>query len=195
MSLVVVDLRRYPVKSMAGESLSEVGLDARGVVGDRWWAVEDDAGHFASGESTRRFRRHDPVFTFAASTQDGGVVVRSEAGQWRVGDPALDDELSSVLATDVRVTAEAGVPHQDAGSVSIVGTSSIAWCREQLAVDADHRRLRPNVLVETTEPFVEETWVGRRIGWAPRYSQSSDASNGAAPSTSPRTASIRSPRG
>ncbi|HEY5183452.1 MAG TPA: hypothetical protein VIM19_00785 [Actinomycetes bacterium] len=47
--------------------------------------------------------------------------------------------------------------------MSIVGTSSVAWCREQLGVDADHRRLRPNVLAETTEPFIEETWVGRRI--------------------------------
>ena len=38
----VVDIRRYPVKSMGGESLSEAALDERGLVGDRWFAVCDE---------------------------------------------------------------------------------------------------------------------------------------------------------
>ncbi len=38
----IVSIRRYPVKSMAGESLESVSVDARGLTGDRAWAVRDE---------------------------------------------------------------------------------------------------------------------------------------------------------
>jgi uncharacterized protein YcbX len=38
----VKELWRYPVKSMVGESVSSVQIEAYGVVGDRLWAVRDD---------------------------------------------------------------------------------------------------------------------------------------------------------
>ncbi|MGA8245640.1 MAG: MOSC domain-containing protein [Nocardioides sp.] len=50
--------------------------------------------------------------------------------------------------------------HQDAGQLSLVGTASLDWCREHLGVDADRRRLRPNLVVDTSEAFVEERWSG-----------------------------------
>jgi uncharacterized protein YcbX len=159
----VAALRRYPVKSMGGEPLESVTLDARGLVGDRWFAVEDGEGHFASGKSSHRFRRRDAVFSFAAATDGDAVVVRRDGRSWRVGDPALDRALSEAMAAAVRVLPEADAPHQDAGSVSLIGTASLDWCREHLDVDADVRRIRPNVVLETVEPFVEETWVGSML--------------------------------
>lgn len=42
MTAVVTQLFRYPVKSMMGESHSEVRITGRGVVGDRAWAVRDE---------------------------------------------------------------------------------------------------------------------------------------------------------
>jgi uncharacterized protein YcbX len=38
----VEDIRRYPVKSMEGELLDEIALGARGLPGDRAWAVRDE---------------------------------------------------------------------------------------------------------------------------------------------------------
>ena len=38
----VAEIRRYPVKSMAGEVLSEVEFAAGGLLGDRAWAVRDE---------------------------------------------------------------------------------------------------------------------------------------------------------
>ena len=38
----VEEIRRYPVKSMAGEHLDHVDVGARGLVGDRAWAVRDE---------------------------------------------------------------------------------------------------------------------------------------------------------
>ena len=35
--------------------------------------------------------------------------------------------------------------------------------RRELGVDADPRRTRTNLVLETTEPFEEETWAGRTI--------------------------------
>ena len=69
----VHEIRRYPVKSMAGESLDEVDLEPRGVVGDRWYAVVDGDGKLASGKHSHRFRRRDAVFDFAARTTSDGV--------------------------------------------------------------------------------------------------------------------------
>lgn len=160
----VTSLRRYPVKSMGGETLDAVDLDYRGIVGDRWFAVEDELGHFASGKATQRFRRHDEVFDYrAVTTVEGEVEVRGFGGSWRVGDPALDTELSAAMGSAVRVTPEAGVPHQDAGSVSLIGTATLAWCARRLGVDADPRRLRVNVVFESDEPFIEDSWVGQSV--------------------------------
>lgn len=161
----ITALRRYPVKSMGGESLRAVDLDARGVVGDRWWAIVDDDGRLASGKDTRRFRRRDPVFTYAAATGDDGGLTVSRGGQhWAIDDPALAELLSTEMGAPVRPRTEADVPHHDDGQVSLVGTASLAWCAERFGGEPDPRRLRANLVVETTEPFVEEDWQTVRIG-------------------------------
>ncbi|MDX6357254.1 MAG: uncharacterized protein QOH37_308 [Nocardioidaceae bacterium] len=157
---VVREIRRYPVKSMAGESLEAVEVDARGLAGDRWYAVVDGDGKLASGKHSTRFRRRDAVFEHAARTTPDGVRVSGRGGDWAVGDAALDAALSDAMGDPVRVLAEAATPHQDQGEVSLVGTASLDWCREHLGVDADRRRIRPNLVVDTSEPFVEETWTG-----------------------------------
>jgi len=163
VSFAVVSVRRYPVKALGGEALASVRLDARGLAGDRWFAVQDGEGHFASGKSTRRFRRRDGVFAYRAATDGDRVTVTGRGGSWTVGEHALDDELSTALATPVRVTPEGAVPHQDAGSVSLVGSATLRWCAERWGIDADARRLRANVVFDGGEPFVEESWVGRRL--------------------------------
>ena len=156
-----MSLRRYPVKSMGGESLTTVALDARGLEGDRWYAVEDDDGHFASAKNTRRFRRRDAVLGYAATHGDDGLRVTRGEHSWQVGAPTLDAELSTACGVPVRLAAEAAVPHQDAGAVSLVGSATLAWCAERWGIEADPRRLRVNLVAATTEPFVEESWVGQ----------------------------------
>jgi len=160
----VIALRRYPVKSMGGEALDVAELDARGLVGDRWYAVADDAGHFASGKDSRRFRRRDPVFDYVAETDpDGAVSVVRGDERWRVGDPQLDQRLSEDMGLPVWVLPEADVPHQDMGAVSIVSAATLHWCAERWGGSPDPRRLRVNVVVESDQPFAEERWVDREI--------------------------------
>jgi uncharacterized protein len=164
----VLEIRRYPVKSMAGEALDRVDLDARGLVGDRAYAVVDGDGRFAAGKDSRRFRRRDEVFRYGASTASDGTVrvARVDAqksDQWAAGDAALDDELSGRFGDPVRVLLENGTSHFDARSVSIVGTATLEWCARELGVDADRRRLRTNLVVETAEPFEEEGWLDHEV--------------------------------
>ena len=157
----VTALRRYPVKSMGGEALGTAELDSRGFVGDRWYAVEDEEGRFASGKNTRRFRRRDPVFHYSAATDLLGQVTVTRGGEhWHVGDPRLDQRLSGEMGTSVRVRPEADVPHQDMGAVSIVSTATVEWCANRWGGNPDPRRLRVNVVVDSDEPFLEEQWVG-----------------------------------
>lgn len=159
----IAEIRRYPVKSMAGESLASVGVDARGLAGDRWFAVVDAEGKLGSGKNSRRFRRFDEIFDHSAAMHEGEAWVTSPSGSWQVGDAELDRVLSERLDVEVRILPETGTPHQDAGQVSLVGTASLEWCREHLGVDGDRRRIRPNLVVGTTEPFVEERWGGATI--------------------------------
>ena len=77
-------LWRYPVKSLLGESRTELSIDRRGVVGDRWFAIRDSNGKFGSGKNTRRFRKIDRLFELQAQYKDDvlsitfpdGLVIR-----------------------------------------------------------------------------------------------------------------------
>ncbi len=159
----VVSIRRYPVKSMAGESLVSVDVDARGRVGDRGWAVRDADSRLASGKNTKRMVRRDAVFAFGARTDRGTVLVSDGTTEWSAGEPELDAALCQAMESDVAMAPETDVPHFDDGSVSLIGTATLEWCARELDADADPRRLRVNVVVETDEPFVEETWFGHSL--------------------------------
>lgn len=173
--MTVVEIRRYPVKAMGGESLTSCDLDLRGLDGDRWFAVVDADGRFAAGKDSRRFRRRDAVFSYAAARDGERVVVRRGASVWDAPSEDLDAELTEAMQAPVRVLPEGDVPHFDAAGVSLVGTATLAWCADAWGVDTDRRRLRPNLVVETDEPFVEETWAGvsvsvgtARLRWSER---------------------------
>ncbi|MCB2413426.1 MOSC domain-containing protein [Demequina sp. TTPB684] len=164
MSLRVVSLRRYPVKSMGGESLAVAHVVTRGISGDRIFAVRDADDKLLSGKNTKRMARNDGIFAFEARTEGRRVVIADASG--RIGDagnPAVDAALTEALGTQVRVAHETDVPHFDDGAVSLVGTATLEWCARELGVDADPRRLRVNIVVETTEPFEEEGWIGSTI--------------------------------
>jgi uncharacterized protein YcbX len=145
---------------MGGESLPSVEVETRGLVGDRRYAVVDGDGKLATGKHSRRFRRRDQVFEYASRTTPDGILVTCRGDEWAAPSEELDRALSETMGDPVRVLPETSTPYFDAGAVSLVGTASLDWCREHLGVDADRRRLRPNLVIETSVPFVEESWTG-----------------------------------
>ncbi|SES07123.1 hypothetical protein SAMN05216199_1852 [Pedococcus cremeus] len=162
----LVELWRFPVKSMAGERLTSVEVDDRGLVGDREWAVYDEEGRLASGKRTNRFRRMDEVFTLSARTVDDHVEVLLPDGRQVVaGEGPADLALSDHFGEEVELAPEADIAHQDAGQVSLVGTATLRELGTMCGLDepVDPRHLRANLVVETAEPFEEEGWVDREV--------------------------------
>lgn len=166
MLSTVVELWRYPVKSLLGEQLQEVQVEERGVVGDRLYAVTDRNGKLGSGKTSRRFRRLDGLFDLRA--RDGGerpIVTLPDGRELSVGDAELDAFLSERYRDELRVLREDGVPHHDAAPLHLLTTSSLRWLENSLpASRIDVRRFRPNVLLEAAGAvLVEDAWVGRRF--------------------------------
>jgi uncharacterized protein YcbX len=85
----VIEIRRYPVKSMLGEVVRESYAGERGLDGDRQWAVRDGDGKFGSGKNTRRFRRMPGLFDFRASSTTAGPAA---------GAPAAPDGVTALSA-------------------------------------------------------------------------------------------------
>lgn len=162
----VVALQRFPVKATGAQACARVDVDARGLVGDRGFAIYDAAGKMASGKHSRRFRRMDPVFELESWLDDDVVHLRLPDGATvTAGSPEADERLSRLFGEPVVLRAEADTPHFDAGSVSFVGTATLAELGRHQGDGRplDPRHLRANVVVATTEPYAEDAWVGGEL--------------------------------
>lgn len=167
----VAEVWRYPVKSMAGELLTEAALSWHGLAGDRRWAfVRPDRPRSGFPWLTIRDRpdlhHHRPVFVDPADPDGSRVRVTTPDGTgFAVEDPALAERLGP----GVRALKQSrGIP--DEAPVSLLTRQSVAALSRRLGVDLDRRRFRPNLLLDVNdgEEFPEEAWVGRsvRIGEA-----------------------------
>lgn len=162
----VIRVARYPVKSMGGESVPTVEVGPSGLLGDREYAVYGADGKLASGKHTRRFRRMDPVFDLVAAKRDGGTVVRLPEGTEVVaGQADADASLSEHFGEPVTLRRETDVMHQDQAQLSIVGSATLVELgrHEGDGRPLDPRHLRANVVVQTSQPYAEEAWVGHEI--------------------------------
>ena len=85
----VLELWRFPVKSLQGERLDSAELDPGGIAGDRQWALFDVATGF--GLTARR----EPDLLFAAGRfrPDGGVEIVLPDGRVTADDAVLSDWL------------------------------------------------------------------------------------------------------
>jgi uncharacterized protein YcbX len=167
----VAKLWRYPVKSMLGESCQSLDLDARGVAGDRLFAIRDVNGKFGSGKTTRRFARIDGLFAFRSFYEGDVPQIEFPDGSRRSGDdPRVHEALSAALGQPVTLAREATISHLDTGPVHLVTTASLAWLSTALpASQVDERRFRPNLLIDVPgETLVEQSWMGRTLCIGPQ---------------------------
>ncbi|MFI9152496.1 MOSC domain-containing protein [Streptomyces sp. NPDC053367] len=167
---VVERIWRYPIKSTGGELLRRAEVDARGLVGDRLFAVRDADGKFGSGKNTRRFRRMPGLLQLRSRYLD-------EAGKPELLDPqgvAVSDPTAYLRCylgrKDVEIAREETISHFDQLPISVLTTATLEWVRAAVpGVPVDERRFRPNLLLRTppgTPAFVEDEWFGStaRIG-------------------------------
>jgi uncharacterized protein YcbX len=162
----VVQLARYPVKSLQGESLEAVEVDEHGLRGDRGWAAYTPDGGIGSGKTTRRFRRVDGLL-HQSSALDGGaapVLTLASGARHRCGGPGTDAALSAAVGHTLALRPETDVRHHDEAPVHVLTTASLRQVERLLGAPVDVRRLRPNVVLEVDgHGFVEDGWIGRDL--------------------------------
>jgi uncharacterized protein YcbX len=160
----VMSLHRYPVKSMVGEEVARLEVDERGSVGDRLWSIRTSSAKIGSGKNSRRFQAVPAILELRAQERDGTVLITLPDGTTCTttsGDAS--EELSRYLGQPVTLARETDVSHFDDGPVSLIGSASVAAIARERGEQLDPSRFRPNVLLETIEPFLEEGWVGRQV--------------------------------
>lgn len=159
----VVEIVRYPVKSMAGERLIEAELDWQGIEGDRQYAFHHigDGSRFPwlTGRDVPDLVRHIPRFRDPAMPKTSPVEVETPDGR-RL---ALDgEELREALGVDTALM-QLGRGCYDAMPVSVVTTATHAALEGTHGAALDRRRFRSNIVIEAD---VRETeWRGRRIAF------------------------------
>ncbi|MGD8191686.1 MOSC domain-containing protein [Brevibacillus ginsengisoli] len=165
----VKEIRRYPVKSILGESLSSVSIDHRGFLGDRLWAIKNSNGKFGSGKTTRRFQEMKGLFQYRARYEGSIPIVTMQDGmEYRGDDPTVHETLSERLGYPVTLVQEESISHFDEGPVSIITTSALRMLSEQLGEPVDPRRFRANILMDTEGTgYIEDNWVDRLIQVGP----------------------------
>ncbi len=172
---VILQLRRYPVKSMQGEVLPATTLTLQGVPEDRRYA-------FVQATSRSSFpwltaRELPELLCYGTSVEAIGppevaVTVTTPSGEkWPVASDELRRALEArsgralFLLRDYRGS-------YDVAPISLISRQTITRIAEESGTREDPLRFRPNLLVdlESGQAFDELNWVGRilRVGNAAR---------------------------
>ena len=156
----VVEIWRYPVKSMAGERLDSATLTEVGLEGDRRWAFVDGTPNRAGKLFTNT--QDASLMKFHAQLAGDGVEVLTPAGLTRRLDREFVAELGEVVSRPLTLRDGAGDNFDDS-HVLVVNLATVAAFALDAGVDIDRRRFRANLYLDGLEPEEEVRWVGRRI--------------------------------
>jgi uncharacterized protein YcbX len=157
----IVELWRYPVKSMLGEQVDEATLDAAGIPHDRSWAV------WLPGKKRPLSAKREPLLFEARARVDGdAVVVTLPSGfEATAGDPSLDPALAEWLGYEATMQPAPEGHVFDDSPIHVLSTSSLhSMAARHEAGVWDRRRFRPSIVVDGAGPgFPEEAWIGSHV--------------------------------
>ena len=163
---------RYPVKSMAGESLDTARLGWHGIEGDRRLAFRrlTDKSEFPwlTASKLPQLLLYKPFRLDSNTAELLPTHVRTPDGKaYELRSEELRKEISSRYGGDVELmNLKHGIFDESPISVISLGTVHSVARESGRGVDlCDLRRFRPNVVIETdsAEPFEEDGWVGRTL--------------------------------
>jgi hypothetical protein len=147
MPLHVAGLWRYPVKSLAGEPLSEAVLGPDGLPGDRIVRVRGPEG-------VRTSRRQYRLLGLRATLDRDGRP-RINGHPWN-GPEALA-LVKAAAGTDAWLEAWEGPDRFDILPLLVATDGAVA------AFGRDVRRLRPNILIGGVDGLSERAWPGAQL--------------------------------
>lgn len=96
----VLELWRYPVKSLGGEQIDRAEIGTAGIVGDRGWGIH----HLESGNVLTARRAPELLFASARIDGDNVVITLPDSTEISSADVGVDQALSAWLERDVHLT-------------------------------------------------------------------------------------------
>jgi MOSC domain-containing protein len=142
----VIQLWRYPVKSLAGERLEAADLGLDGIRGDRVVQVRDAAGRIITSRT-----RHRLLGLKGTLGPDGEPLI--DGRPWRSPDATL--AVRRAAGDGARLTRESD--RFDVLPLLVATDGAL----DRLGVD--WRRLRPNIIIGGVDGLAERSWPGRRL--------------------------------
>ena len=159
----VHELVRYPVKSMAGVATNSAFLGWHGLEGDRRFAFRrlNDKSDFPWLSASRL----PELLLYQPNDLEEPTHVRTPEGlDLPTGSPELQNEIAEKFGGPLELMK---LKHGifDEASVSVINLATIAAIAREAGLDLDTRRFRANIVIasESTEPFLEDGWVGGRL--------------------------------
>jgi uncharacterized protein YcbX len=149
--MYVKEIWRYPVKSMAGESLPQATITALGIEGDRIVQVRN------ARERPVTARTHPGLLKFRATLDDTGNPLVDRI-PW--DDPAVIKAVRMVAGPDSHLLRDESAHRFDVPPLLVATDGAIA------TFGRDGRRLRPNIVIGGVSGLEEREWEGgvMRIG-------------------------------
>jgi uncharacterized protein len=152
----VLELWRYPVKSLQGERLGSAEIGPEGIAGDRQWALFDVETGF--GLTARRVP--DLLFGAARLLTDGGVEVVLPDGTVTTDDAVISAWLGRPVT--LRPAGGAGRPHYESPDDDLAeAPERVGWHAFQGAPGAFHDNAGARVSLVTTGSL--GSWDRRRF--------------------------------
>ena len=136
----ITEIWRYPVKTMAGETLQRVEIGPLGIEGDRVVHVEDAKGRVITSRAHPRFLGHK------GSLGAGGDVM-VDGRPWDA--PEVAAEVVGIVGPGATLVRYEGAERFDVLPLLIATDGAIA------AFGHDRRRLRPNIVIGGVEGMAE----------------------------------------
>ena len=148
-NMFVAEIWRYPVKSLAGESLKSVALSTDGVTGDRRVLVYN--------EQSRQLvtsRTHPKLLGLKATLNSHGEVFINDQ-PWDA--PESAQAIINAAGPHTRLLEWDGMERFDVLPLLVATDGAIK------EFGYDHRRLRPNLVIGGVEGLAEREWPGQRM--------------------------------
>jgi uncharacterized protein len=140
------ELWRYPVKSLAGERLSEARLTADGIDGDR-------IVHVVGPEGVRTARRYYKLLGLKGTTGSGGPLING----WPWNGAEALALVKQAAGDDAWLERYEGLERFDVLPLLVATDGAVA------AFGRDVRRLRPNLVIGGVDGLAERSWEGGRL--------------------------------
>ncbi len=162
----IARLRRYPVKSMRGEDLTEAQVESYGLLGDRIYAyVLDDAPNPRFPWMTARQAAEMLLYIPTYLPGDEIQVQSPDGKKYSITNGELEERLEAKYGCQISLKHRESGCH-DSKAISVLGLQSIRKLHEETGIDElAPERFRANIYVswDADEPFLEDELIGREV--------------------------------